>query len=87
MVHGQVVASVVLTHRMHTHNARVFQLGHDPGLVVEPGHEVLIPGQLLRKHLHRVALLQVHVLGKVHLAHAAFADGLQDAVVAELLAY
>src|SRR6202034_1910776 len=62
------------------HDVRVVQPGSDIGLTNEAGAKLLIPRQIRRKHLQRVAPRQGWILSEVHRAHAARAEHSVDSI-------
>lgn len=81
--HRDEVASLGLLHRMNGDDVGVAQRGDSPGLVFEAFHALRPIRLLLGKHLEGDASAQEGILRQIHLAHASFAQFLDDAIVTD----
>ncbi len=65
------------------HGARMIELGHQPGLALEPRPALVVLGDLGLDQLQRAGAVQLDVLDLPDLAHAPDADLLEEPVLAE----
>ena len=86
-LHNQEVDAILMADIMQSANVGMVQRRYGAGFVVETLPGLGIAGQMTREDFDRDGAVQASVLGAIHLAHAAGADGRKDFVRAEFCAH
>ncbi len=85
-LHDYVGAPITVVAKVKDfNNAWVLNPSCGPSFIEEPVDDLALVGQFGKKHLHRRCLADQLVLGTIDDSHAAFADPLRNAVVADEL--
>ena len=86
-LHHQEIDVTLVTHVVESADIRMRQLRNRACLLLEPCAKIGITSKSLRQHLDRDRASEPDVSRSIDLSHAAFADGLEDFVVSELLSW
>ncbi len=86
-LHGQTEAAVVLLDPVDLRHVGVVEGGQQLGLAAEAGHAVHVGGEVGGQELEGHLAIEARVEGQENLAHAAAADGAEDLVVGEAVAW